>query len=76
MENDSNESTLTCPKCGATGESSFNILAEVWVRVRGTDFLDVIDEGYEREYGSESACRCVKCGHQERLGAFYTDEQS
>lgn len=64
---------LRCPKCKQ--EAMFEIAATVWIKVAGRDSLTVIDEGDDREYGSEDACYCQACGHQARLGDFYKDEQ-
>lgn len=70
--NDNDGAKLRCPKCGSTDR--FTIAATVWVKVSGDDYLEVIDEDGDREYGSEDACKCGECGHGDTLGAFYLED--
>lgn len=39
------------------------------------DYLEVLDEDGDREYGSESTCTCGKCGYTSNLGDFYRVDQ-
>jgi hypothetical protein len=70
---DTDNNPLRCPKCKAEGH--FKIAATVWIKVDAVDSLTIIDEGGDREYGSEDACRCEGCDHQARLGDFYPENQ-
>lgn len=66
------DAKLKCPTCSNTGK--FSITAEITVHVTGDDYLEIHDEGGDREYGSESSCVCKACGHRARMGDFYDEE--
>lgn len=62
---------LQCPHCASTDR--FVIFAYVAVKVEGRDYLTIIEEDGNREYGSEEACRCCACSHQSCMGDFYVE---